>query len=68
MAVLFCTDATFVVVIKSHLPSEVAIGQMFKSKNCQFYPSDFKDVDVIREEPNIISSQLAYLDMKRRAQ
>lgn len=36
----------------------------FECQDPQFIPSKFKGVDVIQERPNIVLSQLAYLDTK----
>lgn len=65
MAVVHCTDDTFMVDPNSNLFSEAAIEKRFERRDRQFLPLDFIGVSKNRVGSYTVLSQLAYPDMKK---
>lgn len=67
MAILLCTDETLVAIPQSMLPVESAIEKRFKCRTRRLFLTDFKGVYVIQDGVDILLSQIAYMNTKRKA-
>ena len=64
MAILLCTDDMLIAIPESLLKTEAAIEKRFECRERKFLPADFKVIDVLQEGPEIVLSQMSYLDAK----
>lgn len=66
MAIILCTDDMLLAMLKSLLHTEAVIERRFEFHGRKFIPADFKEVDLIQKEKEIVPLQMAYMESKGR--